>query len=83
MRVYPRLTKNGSVSDFELKTNGFSGKRLQSQYAQAGKLWSSTDTLACLALLSRTDMNIRRSASGTEETELQFMLYKLSIPTNT
>ena len=83
LRIYQRLAKNGSINDFELKTNGFTSKRLQSQYGQAGKLWNSTDTLACLALLSRTDMNIRRSGSGTEDTELQLMLYKLSIPTNT
>ena len=38
-----------------------------------------SETSACLALLSRTDMNIRKTGKSTEDTELQLMLYSLVV----
>ncbi len=67
------------VSDFDLKINGFASKKMQSQYAQAAKIWTQKETILCLSLLSKTDMLIRTTGNIVEHSALQELLYSLVI----
>ncbi len=66
-------------SDFDLKIKGFSSKKMQSQYAAASRIWSAKETILCLSLLSKTDMQIRTTGNAIEEVALQQVLYSLLI----
>lgn len=79
LKVWHNLQKEGKTGDFDLKINGFAGKKMQSQYRSAARIWNLFETSACLAQLSRTDMNIRKTGKSTEDTELQLMLYSLVV----
>lgn len=64
-------------SDFDLKIKGFSSKKAQQRYSKASHLWDAKQTVACLALLSYTDMQIRQEGASTQTTRLALMLYEL------
>lgn len=67
----------GRPSEFDLKIKGFSSKKAQNQYAGAQRIWDEHRTLPVLALLSKTDMDIRSAGTILEETMLCSMLYSL------
>lgn len=66
-------------TDFDLKTKGFSSKKMQTQYAHAARVWTSRETVLCLSLLADTDMDIRSMGGLVEDTKLQQLLYALII----
>ena len=67
------------VDDFTLKTSGFGGKTIRAQYARASRLWSGGQCMAIIALLSKTDMDIRTAGNAFVETQLTLLLYEIII----
>ena len=67
------------VDDFTLKTSGFGGKTIRAQYAKASRLWSGGQCMAIIALLSKTDMDIRTAGNAFVETQLTLLLYEIII----
>lgn len=68
-----------SPDDFTLKTNGFGSKTARTQYSAASRIWGAGQCAAIIALLSRTDMDIRSLGSSQEDTQLSLMLYEIII----
>lgn len=66
-----------SPDETELKKNGFSSKTSRTQYAMASKTWSAAQAAAIVALLSKTDMDIRSSGSVFQDTLLVLMVYSI------
>ncbi len=64
-------------TDTELKSKGFSGKKNQEKYDKASKVWNAGASSSILALLSHTDMSIRESGTGLEETYLYMLIYSI------
>ncbi|HPY53220.1 MAG TPA: DNA polymerase III subunit delta, partial [Treponemataceae bacterium] len=62
-------------SDFDLKIKGFSSKRAQTQYRKAGSLWTAEDVVLILALLAKTDMELRSANAALEETLMASLVY--------
>ncbi len=79
LKAWHNLHDKSYPSDFDLKTSGFSSKKMQSQYAMAAKIWSAKETILCLSLLSKTDMAIRSTGHAIEEIALQELLYSLVV----
>jgi len=79
LKAWHAVHEGQNPSDFDLKIKGFSSKKMQSQYAQASRLWTIRETVLCLALLADTDMRIRSTGSMIEDIELQQLLYALAI----
>ncbi len=65
--------------EIELKKNGFSSKTARSQYSQAGKIWTAAQTAAIIALLSKTDMDIRSLGSALQDTLLVLAVYEIIV----
>lgn len=51
-------------SDFDLKRLGFTAARARAQYSRAARLWNRTQTREILALLHRTDMEMRAGGNA-------------------
>ncbi|MGI5173717.1 DNA polymerase III subunit delta [Treponema sp. OMZ 840] len=79
LQLWHNLQRQGKTTDFDLKINGFASKKMQQQYASASRIWNNADTAACLALIARTDMNIRQTGKNAETAELELMLYALAM----
>lgn len=75
LRTWQALHEKAHPSDFDLKINGFSSKKAQAQYLGASRIWSQTNIVAVLALLSSTDMSLRAGGAIVENNLLQTMLY--------
>ncbi|OJF77401.1 MAG: DNA polymerase III subunit delta [Treponema sp. CETP13] len=75
LRTWQLLHENANPSPFDLKINGFSSKKAQSQYRGASYIWNQSDIVAILALLSSTDMSLRSGGARVEDNVLQTMLY--------
>ncbi len=75
LRTWQELHKNTRPSDFDLKIKGFSSKRAQTQYRKAGSLWTAEDVTLILALLSKTDMELRSANAALEETLMASLVY--------
>lgn len=71
------MWENSSPSDLDYKIRGFSSKKARTQYQYAGRLWSSLQTSQILALLARSDIEIRTGGTALEDTILQGMLYSI------
>jgi len=71
--------ENSNPSEFDLKIKGFSSKKAQNQYKNASKIWKKTDVMNILALLAKSDMEIRSTGSIFEDTILQMLLYSIII----
>lgn len=70
------LHANGAyVDDFSLRTSGFASKKARAQYNRAARVWTCGQCAAVLALLSRTDIEIRSMGSAFVETQLVLLLY--------
>lgn len=72
------IRDNPSPSDLDYKIRGFSSKKARSQYLNAGRLWSAPQVGQILALLSRSDMEIRTGGTLLEDTILQSLLYGIT-----
>ncbi|MEE0133239.1 MAG: DNA polymerase III subunit delta [Treponema sp.] len=71
------LRGNPSPSEGDYRTSGFVSKKSRSQYQNASRLWGAAQTSQILALLSRSDMEIRSTGTALEETILQTILYSI------
>ena len=67
------------VWSYNLKINGFSSKKMKTQYNRASKVWTVGQVVAILSLLSSADMSIRSSGTLLEDTLLQKLLYEIII----
>ena len=80
LSMWQTIHSQGHIpSDIELKSNGFSSKTAQKQYAKAAKLWSPGHVAAILALLAKTDLEIRSTGSLFQENQLTLMLYEIIV----
>lgn len=79
LRIWHTLHASGRPSDFDLKINGFSSKKAQKRYAHASNIWNLRSTIALLALMSSTDMQIRSGGATHEKNILQVMIYCIVI----
>jgi len=77
--VWHNLASAGALNDFNFKINGFSGKKLQSQYARASSVWTAGQTAAILSLLSSADIDIRSGGNRIEDILLQKLLYEICV----
>lgn len=75
--IWQKLAASGKADDFNLKINGFSSKKMKSQYGRAARIWSQGQSLAILALLSSTDVDLRSGGALLEDVILQKMLYEI------
>ncbi|MBO5137835.1 MAG: DNA polymerase III subunit delta [Spirochaetaceae bacterium] len=69
--------ENPYPSDFDLKIKGFSSKKAQSQYRSGAKLWDIKSVSKILAMIAKTDMDIRSSGTMLEDVKLQVLLYSI------
>ena len=74
-----QLHAAGSPNEAELKKNGFTSKTSRSQYFSASRIWSSGQVAAIVALLSKTDIDIRSSGTAFQDTLLSLMIYEIII----
>jgi DNA polymerase-3 subunit delta len=79
LQIWQNLHTNGCPSDFDLKINGFSSKKAQSRYTSASRIWNQRNTVALLALMSSTDMQLRSGGTNIEESVLQLMIYCITM----
>ena len=77
--VWHKLSAAGTADDFNLKINGFSGKKIRSQYSRASRLWSIGQAAAILALLASADIGIRSGGNRFEAIILQKLIYEICI----
>lgn len=76
--TWHKICSNGMEPDeFTLKTKGFSGKLMQTQYRNAAKVWTCGQAAAILADLSSADMEIRNNGNFMEDLLLQKLLYEI------
>ena len=79
LSTYHKLQSARMNDDFNLKINGFSSKKMKTQYNRASKVWTVGQVVAILSLLSSADMSIRSSGTLLEDTLLQKLLYEIII----
>lgn len=79
LSVWISLRSAGNDDDFTLKINGFSSKKMKSQYAAAARIWSSGQTAAIRALIAETDMQLRNSGKAMEQVLLQKLLMEIIV----
>ena len=79
LSIYHKLQFARMNDDFNLKINGFSSKKMKTQYNRASKVWTVGQVVAILSLLSSADMSIRASGTLLEDTLLQKLLYEIII----
>jgi DNA polymerase-3 subunit delta len=72
-------TEHPSPTSFDYKVAGFGSVRVQTQYRKAAEAWKPAETDAALALLAKTDAELRAAGSGLEDTLLSLLLYGLVI----
>ncbi|MGL4985886.1 MAG: DNA polymerase III subunit delta [Treponemataceae bacterium] len=73
------LHQAGYPSDFDLKIKGFAGKKIQDQYRCAQAIWNISQVNAIIALLIKTDFEIRSMGTTFENTYLQYAIYKIIV----
>lgn len=69
----------GKLDDASLRAAGFVAKKQKEQYGAAAKLWSAKSIQKILHLLEATDMEIRSTGQGMEDTLLQLIIYQIMI----
>ena len=79
LRVWHELHAQSYPSDFDLKIKGFSSSKAKQRYEAAARLWTYRQTLEALALLSKTDIEIRTDGNSLEETRLKILMYELIV----
>ena len=80
LSAWHRIHAGGAyVDDVTMAKNGFSGKTIRTQYARAARVWTAGQTTAIIALLSKTDMEIRSMGNTFYETQLTLMLHEIII----
>ena len=79
LKLWLEINPTGSLNDFELKKNGFSSKKMQTQYKNASRIWDIKQTNKILSLLAQTDIQIRQTGSISEDNLLELMIYSIII----
>lgn len=79
LKLWHVLHNGNYPSDFDLKINGFSSKKVQSRNRKASSLWSFQQVQKCISLLSATDMQLRSMGTTLEESIIQTMIYELIV----
>ena len=69
------LSKNGLMNDAELRKNGFSSKKAQTQMAKASKIWNLSETNTALAQLSSFDKMLRTTPGFMDKILVQLCVY--------
>lgn len=78
--VYHSLCSDGvRPDDFTLKINGIAGKKAQTNYKNAARIWNNRQTSSIIALLAKQDMELRATGTATEDTITQTLLYSIII----
>lgn len=78
--VWHRLHAAGAYADdITLRQNGFAGKTIRAQYARAARVWTQGQAAGIVALLSKTDMEIRALGTAFVETQLTLMVYEIVV----
>lgn len=67
------------VDDLAMKQNGFSSKAARTQYSRASRVWTQGQTSGIIALLAKTDMEIRAMGNAFTEAQLAMMLYEIVV----
>ena len=79
LSVWHKLKAENKTDDFNLKINGFSSKKMKTQYGSASKLWTAGQTTAILAVLASADMSIRSGGNLMEDVLLQKLIYEIVV----
>lgn len=78
--AWHRLHAAGAYADdITLRQNGFAGKTIRAQYARAARAWTQGQAAGIVALLSKTDMEIRALGTAFVETQLTLMVYEIVV----
>lgn len=77
--LWQKLSASGTTDDFTLKINGFSSKKMRTQYSAASRAWSSGQVAAIRALIAETEMEIRSSGIAMEQTLLSKLLVEIIV----
>ena len=76
LKLWHSLHNGSYPSDFDLKINGFSSKKVQLRNKKATSIWNFQQVQKCISLLSATDMQLRSFGTTMEETIIQTMIYE-------
>ena len=79
LKLWHSLHNGSYPSDFDLKINGFSSKKVQLRNKKAASIWNFQQVQKCISLLSATDMQLRSFGTTMEETMIQTMIYELVV----
>ena len=79
LSVWHKLKAENKTDDFNLKINGFSSKKMKTQYGSSSKLWTAGQTTAILAVLASADMSIRSGGNLMEDVLLQKLIYEIVV----
>jgi DNA polymerase-3 subunit delta len=72
-----RLAESGETDDFSLKKAGFSSKRAIDQYRKAARRWGAASASRILALLAKTDIELRSSGTALADCLLELSAYSI------
>lgn len=67
---------NGNYNP-DLKANGFTSKKQIAQYTKASQIWNLNQAATIVALISKTDMELRSGGQGLQKTMLSLLLYEI------
>ena len=79
LKLWHSLHNGSYPSDFDLKINGFSSKKVQLRNKKASSIWNFQQVQKCISLLSATDMQLRSFGTTMEETIIQTMIYEIVV----
>ena len=79
LKLWHSLHKGNYPSDFDLKINGFSSKKVQLRNKKASSIWNFQQVQKCISLLSSTDMQLRSMGTTLEENIIQTMIYEIIV----
>lgn len=67
------------VDDITMKQHGFASKSARTQYSKASRVWTKGQTTGIVALLAKSDMEMRAMGNAFTETQLTLMLYEIIV----
>lgn len=79
LALWQALHVDGTPDEAELKKNGFTSKTARTQYSTAARIWTKGQVTAIIALLSKTDMEVRFLGTLFQDTQLSLMIYQIVI----
>lgn len=80
LSLWKSIHANGqSLSDNDLRSFGFTSKKAKNQYTKASRVWTNAQVAAIIAILSKTDMEIRSSGTTFVNTILSMMIHEIVV----